>query len=198
MQKIRIMLALLAALCVSQTASANDILTGDTRLACEAMLCLASGSRPGECAPSIRKYFSIKASKPHRTLRKRLNFLNLCPVGDGGDTAARVQRVYGQCDMGYVSTNCAQLGYTAIATAGFCTVRTGERCNTFVAGNYLDAEGNVAQDGDYGLCYRNTQPRTPFGEFEPFDRNGCFRFVAQIPEDFGASDAAAELTALGR
>lgn len=30
------------------------------RLACEAVLCLSSGDRPSECAPSIKRYFSIK------------------------------------------------------------------------------------------------------------------------------------------
>jgi len=57
-------------------------LEGDVRLACEAILCLSAGAasgRPSECAPSIRKYFSIHRSKPHKTLRARLNFLRLCP-----------------------------------------------------------------------------------------------------------------------
>ena len=32
-----------------------DVLTGDMRLACEAILCLSSGDRPSECAPSIQR-----------------------------------------------------------------------------------------------------------------------------------------------
>lgn len=28
-------------------------LTGDTKLACEAILCLSSGTRPGECGPAL-------------------------------------------------------------------------------------------------------------------------------------------------
>lgn len=31
---------------------AQQILEGDTRLACEAILCLASGKQPSECSPS--------------------------------------------------------------------------------------------------------------------------------------------------
>lgn len=31
-------------------AEEDNVLTGDTRLACEAILCLSSGDRPGECS----------------------------------------------------------------------------------------------------------------------------------------------------
>lgn len=71
-----------AAISSAGTASAQDVLTGDTRLACEAILCLASGTRPSECTPSLRKYFSITARKMSDTIRKRKNFLNLCPVSN--------------------------------------------------------------------------------------------------------------------
>ncbi len=57
-------------------------LTGDTRLACEATLCLASGTRPNECMPSLQKYFSISFRKVSDTLRGRVNFLKLCPAGN--------------------------------------------------------------------------------------------------------------------
>ncbi|OQW86295.1 MAG: conjugal transfer protein TrbM [Rhodoferax ferrireducens] len=70
-----------AALTMSLPASAQDVLTGDTRLACEALLCLASGTRPSECAPSLARYFSISARRWSDTLRGRINFLNLCPAG---------------------------------------------------------------------------------------------------------------------
>ncbi|HGJ5866226.1 MAG TPA: TrbM/KikA/MpfK family conjugal transfer protein [Arsenophonus nasoniae] len=60
-------------------ASAEDELTGDTKLACEAILCLSTNTRPTECAPSIRKFFSIHASKPWKTIQERKNFLALCP-----------------------------------------------------------------------------------------------------------------------
>ncbi|MDP8042526.1 TrbM/KikA/MpfK family conjugal transfer protein [Pasteurella atlantica] len=60
-------------------------LTGDTRLSCEAILCLASGTRPSECSPSIKRYFSIHARKPGDLIRKRLSFLNLCPRNHNDD-----------------------------------------------------------------------------------------------------------------
>lgn len=61
-----------------------DNLTGDTKLACEAILCLSSATRPSECAQSLSRYFSINAKKWADTVRKRRNFLKLCPV-DGAD-----------------------------------------------------------------------------------------------------------------
>jgi hypothetical protein len=61
------------------TAGAQEILTGDTRLACEAILCLATGTQPSECTPSLRRYFSISYRKLSDTIRGRVNFLNLCP-----------------------------------------------------------------------------------------------------------------------
>lgn len=57
-----------------------EYLTGDTRLACEAMLCLASPTKPSECSPSLKRYFSISYKKWGDTVRARKNFLNLCPV----------------------------------------------------------------------------------------------------------------------
>jgi trbM protein of DNA transfer system len=58
---------------------ADDVLTGDTRLACEAILCLSSGDRPSECASSIRRYFSIRHKKLGNTIKARRNFLKMCP-----------------------------------------------------------------------------------------------------------------------
>jgi hypothetical protein len=71
-----------SALAMSIPASAQEVLTGDTRLACEAILCLASGTRPSECVPSLQKYFSISFRRFTDTIRGRVNFLNLCPAGN--------------------------------------------------------------------------------------------------------------------
>jgi len=60
--------------------NAQQVLEGDTRLACEAILCLASGTQPSECSPSIQRYFSIRHKKFSDTLKARNGFLNLCPV----------------------------------------------------------------------------------------------------------------------
>ena len=41
----------------------DSFLDGDTKLACEALLCLSSGSRPHECGPSLSRYFGIHKRK---------------------------------------------------------------------------------------------------------------------------------------
>ena len=55
-------------------------LTGDTKLACEAILCLSSGTRPGECNPSLNRYYGISHKKWSDTVKSRKAFLNLCPT----------------------------------------------------------------------------------------------------------------------
>ena len=50
---------------------ANE-LTGDTKLACEAILCLSSSEKPHECDPAINRYFSIKAKKWKDTIKFHL------------------------------------------------------------------------------------------------------------------------------
>lgn len=72
--------SLLTASLLSAPAMANDVLTGTTKLACEAILCLSSPTRPAECIPSIRKYLSIWHTKPHKTIAARRSFLQLCPT----------------------------------------------------------------------------------------------------------------------
>lgn len=57
-------------------------LTGTQRLACEAILCLSTGTRPSECAPSISHYFGISLRRFSDTIRERRNFLNLCPAAN--------------------------------------------------------------------------------------------------------------------
>ena len=82
-KKLFALSALLAALGSTVTpASAQDVLTGDTRLACEAILCLSTGTQPSECAPSLRRYFSISHRRFSDTIRGRVNFLKLCPVAN--------------------------------------------------------------------------------------------------------------------
>lgn len=68
-------------LAASLSANAQE-LTGDTRLACEAILCLMSPTRPGECAASIARYFSISFRRFNATLNARRSFLALCPRVD--------------------------------------------------------------------------------------------------------------------
>lgn len=60
----------------------GDMLEGDEKLACEAILCLSSSTRPSECAPSLGRYFGIVKRLWSDTVRARANFLELCPLDD--------------------------------------------------------------------------------------------------------------------
>lgn len=65
---------------MSGVGNASDLLTGDKKLACEAILCLASpGKRPQECQKSMRRYFGINERWWSDTVRARHNFLKKCP-----------------------------------------------------------------------------------------------------------------------
>lgn len=83
-------------------------LTGDVRLACEAILCLSSGIRPSECNPSLKRYFGISHKKWSDTLKARKNFLNLCPTA-GVDSKMRslvdaIANGAGRCDIAALNT----------------------------------------------------------------------------------------------
>lgn len=72
----------LSAITTTPALADDGILTGDTRTACEAILCLATGSQPSECTPPLKKYFSIRAKKWKDTLKARTDFLKLCPASN--------------------------------------------------------------------------------------------------------------------
>lgn len=83
-------------------------LTGDVGLACEAILCLSSGTRPTECAASIARYFSISYKFWSDTLQGRINFLNLCPVSGASGMSGLVNAIAngaGQCDAASLNRN---------------------------------------------------------------------------------------------
>lgn len=61
----------------------ESLLTGgDEATACEAILCLSTGSPPSACAASLARYFGITDWKFWRMIQKRINFLNLCPAAN--------------------------------------------------------------------------------------------------------------------
>jgi hypothetical protein len=75
---------LIFSLLMSGQAMANQVvlLSGEKRLACEALLCLSStvSGAPAACKNALTKYFSIHHRKSGKRFRKRKNFLNLCPT----------------------------------------------------------------------------------------------------------------------
>ena len=62
------------------TSSAQaQILTGDARLACEALVCLSAvGNAPGECSKALAKYEAMKAQLWFNPMAV-YNFLKGCP-----------------------------------------------------------------------------------------------------------------------
>lgn len=89
MKKFILLLALFTLLPMQALAADHELpqidpgqyeLSGDTKLACEAILCLSSGTRPGECGPALSRYFGISKKKWKDTVKARRNFLNQCPV----------------------------------------------------------------------------------------------------------------------
>lgn len=104
-----------AALCasISSAARADGELTGDTKLACEAILCLATGAQPPECRPSIEKFFSIQYKYIWDTLTGRTNFLDLCPTASSSDDMKALSKALangsGRCDA--ASFNSQMINY---------------------------------------------------------------------------------------
>lgn len=110
MKKSLVMLSLASALALSANqnlelplsqnlANQTQTLQGDQKSACEAILCLPATTRPSECKPSIKKYFSIIGKKPSDTANKRKQFLNKCPA----DNTPQMQAIKGAIVAGAFS-----------------------------------------------------------------------------------------------
>jgi hypothetical protein len=100
-------LALTLALVVPMAAAEEgNVLTGDKRLACEAILCLSSGQKPSECKPSLERYFGIKKKKASDTIKARVKFLEKCPASSEGDMKQRIKEIAngaGRCDAAFLN-----------------------------------------------------------------------------------------------
>lgn len=97
--------SVLASLCLLFTATFSfadeNILAGDTKLACEAILCLSSGDKPSECNPSLDRYFNITKKKMLDTIKARKDFLNICPSSDHEGMPSLINAISqgaGRCD----------------------------------------------------------------------------------------------------
>ena len=73
-------LALMVSAQIAMTSSVQaQVLTGDARLACEALVCLSAvGSPPGECSKALAKYEAMKAQLWFNPMAV-YNFLKGCP-----------------------------------------------------------------------------------------------------------------------
>ncbi len=157
MKRLAITSALAAMFITAAPAHADDgLFTGDVRLACEAVLCLSSGTRPSECTPSIQKYFSITAKKLSDTIKKRKSFLNLCPAAtQDAKMVALVDAITngaGPCD--YASLNSTLrvwnsyedgAGYISNALPSYCTAYNSNAYTDIKAPRYV----GVPERGGY-------------------------------------------------
>jgi len=154
----------LAAVGVCVPLGAQEVLTGDTRLACEAVLCLASGTRPAECAPSLAKYFSISYRKFADTIRGRLNFLNLCPAGrqtpQMQSFVTALANGAGRCDA--ASLNAELLIWTGVDTGTvYISDQLPDYCSAYIANKYSNLGGltpkyvGVPERGGYWVAARD-------------------------------------------
>lgn len=79
---------------------------GDIKLACEAVLCLSSGTHPSECAPALSRYFGINKKFWSDTVNARKNFLQLCPTSSNAGMPELVNAIAngaGRCDAAYLN-----------------------------------------------------------------------------------------------
>ncbi|MET1114433.1 MAG: TrbM/KikA/MpfK family conjugal transfer protein [Comamonas sp.] len=129
----------LAGSCLSATA--QEVLEGDAKLACEAVLCLSTGSPPGECRPALKRYFSITHRRLAQTIRQRNNFLRLCPASQQTESMASLvnaqSRAAGRCDA--QALNASERRLTGRAPDDFAVSnRMPAYCEAYLAHAYSD------------------------------------------------------------
>ena len=117
MKHFAITSSLVAMLFASMLAHAEDgLLTGDVKLACEAVLCLSSGGRPDECSPALNRYFGIVRKKARETREARKEFLQQCPdTSQDAQMASLVDTISisaGNCDAAALNSSFWRLNST--------------------------------------------------------------------------------------
>jgi len=153
MKKLALSLALAGMLSATATQAQQqapgqaELFTGDVRLACEAILCLASGTRPSECAPSLRRFFSITAKKVTDTIRKRRSFLDLCPAASLDDKMRQlvndISNGAGRCDA--ASLNASSSFWNSNSDARVINNQMPSYCTAYNNNAYADLAGVAAR-----------------------------------------------------
>jgi TrbM len=123
LQTLMIVVAVARAAGLPTSASAAEELTGDPRLACEAILCLSSPTRPQECNASLQRHFSISYRHWSDTVNARRDFLKLCPASSGTDQNMPVlvndiANGAGRCDASYFNASLAHAIQVRVCPAG--------------------------------------------------------------------------------
>ncbi|MNU90976.1 TrbM [compost metagenome] len=124
-----------------------DLLEGDKKLACEALLCLSSGARPSQCDPALSHFYGIKKKKLSDTLDARHDFLKLCPSSNQtkemASLADALARGAGRCDAG--SLNAGLGAWRGTSDDGFPIIsnkRPGY-CNAYASHEYTSFEDDL-------------------------------------------------------
>lgn len=139
-----------AGLGIQPPSSQPSVLTGDVRLACEAILCLSGSQRPAECDPALSHFFGIKKRKLSDTLDARLDFLSLCPAaGDSAEMGSLVRalaRGAGRCDAKTLNQTLRHyIGQGG--DAGYDDVVISDRmptyCSAYILHTYTDLRGQL-------------------------------------------------------
>lgn len=142
-------------------ANAQEVLAGDTKLACEAILCLSTGSSPSECSPSLARYFSIEKRKLSDTIRARKNFLEMCPASnqtqDMQNLVSAISRGAGRCDAASLNqTSVVRRGsaddgtsYISDRLPDYCVTYTGHAYTDFNSGGQLPKYVGTPERGGY-------------------------------------------------
>ena len=131
---LMIVVALLGSGGLPMPTMAVDELTGDPKLACEAILCLSSPTRPQECNASLQRYFSISYRHWSDTVNARRDFLKLCPASSGADQNMPVlvndiANGAGRCDASYLNASLARTVQIRVCPASASgDQRAGDNC----------------------------------------------------------------------
>jgi len=160
MLKKNVIAAALAAILSAGATSAYalDVLTGDTRLACEAILCLSTGTRPSECNPSLSRYFGIKKKKLSDTIKARADFLELCPVANQTpEMSALVKAISkgaGRCDAASLNATLKIWNFDyeiriSDQMPNYCAAYTGHAYTDFNTGGFLPRYVGTPERGGY-------------------------------------------------
>ena len=139
---------LLALLIISSSsiaeATPTDLLTGDKRLACEAIMCLSSGTRPSECASSLSRYFGIHKRKLSKTISARHDFLKLCPAAsmtpEMSDLVRAMSHGAGRCDVSSLNRDLAHRAGDLLRYRLIIENRLPSYCSSYLSHQYADLD----------------------------------------------------------
>lgn len=174
-----IVFSLFVIICFNATSSlGEDLLTGTPKLACEAILCLSSGNRPGECKPSLDAYFGINYKYWSDTVKARTNFLNQCPsVSSSNDQSmstltSAIANGAGRCDAAYLNNYLRSSGFNHYSISN----KLPTYCEVYSSHEYTDLSKPVyigtPECGGYWVDAQNYE-----SELAKYNANSrCYRF----------------------